>query len=394
MPRVKLTESILKRLPESADEDGLKRPVYFWDEETKGLAARLHKDSSIGWHLKSSVSGKDRWDSLGKWPTVSLKQAREQARILKGRISAGEVVKTPKLKTISWEDVLDEFEKEHLEGKKERTKASYRSVINVHLKPAFKGKFVHEIGASDIRALHKAMANKPRQANVAVMLLHVIFERCEAWNYLPVNSNPVALLRKAGFKSYRENSRDREITDDELQKIGKALAQMEEEGDRDFVAFVRILIFSGARRGEVLSLRWSMINEKKRIISWDDSKTGSISKPLNDGVFEVLAGLPREDGEDWVFPSKTSASGHLEDVKRAWKRMLALAGIEERLHRHDMRHLHGDTAADEGFGLQTVAALLSHKGTQTTERYSRGRRNLAPSNQVADVLKARMRGKR
>lgn len=393
MPRIKLTEENLKQLPEIADKAKLARPVYFWDEDVKGLAARLHRDCSIAWHLKTSIAGRDRWDPLGKWPAVTSKDARSQATIIKGRIASGEVVKPAKLQVMGWEMLMDKFEAEHLAGKKDRTRSSYQSIINCHLRPAFKGKFVHEITADDIAAFHSSMADKPRQANIAVVLLKIAFERCEAWYYRSPNSNPVSMWRKSGKKNYPEKTRNREVTDDELRQIGKALVQMENEGHRDFVAFVRILIFSGARRGEVLSLRWSLIDEKRRLIKWDDSKTGAISKPLNDGVFEVLAGLPRDEREDWVFPSATSASGHLEDVKRGWKRMLELAGITTRLHRHDMRHLLGDTAADEGYGMQVVAALLSHKGTQTTERYSKSRKNLAPSNKVAGTLKARMGGK-
>lgn len=398
MPKIKLTEENLKQLPELADTafdpKPLPRPVYFWDTETKGLAVRLHRDSSIAWYLKTSIAGRDRWDPLGKWPDVKPKEARNQAGIIKGRITAGETVKAPKLQVIDWEMLLDKFDEKHVEGKGDKTKASYRSVISCHLRPAFKGKFAHEITDDDVRKLHASMVDMPRQANVAVMLLNILFERCEAWHHRPIGSNPVAMLRKSGFKGYKEEPRNREVLDDELERIGAALVQMEREGDRDFVDFARILIFSGARRGEVLSLKWSLIDEEKRIIRWEESKTGAISKPLNDAVFEVLAARPREEEEDWVFPSATSESGHLEDIKRPWKRMLELAKIETRLHRHDMRHLHGDTAADEGFALQTVAALLSHKGTQTTERYSKGRKNLAPSNKVAGKLKAKMGGNR
>jgi len=393
MPKLKLTEENLRQLPQLAEQKKLLRPVYFWDEEMKGLAVRLHRDDSIAWYLKTSIAGRDRWDPLGKWPDVKPKDARSQAGIIKGRIAAGEIAKAPKLEVIDWGMLLDKFEKEHLEGKREKTKESYKSVIKCHLRPAFAGKFAHEITAEDVRTFHGSMADKPRQANVAVMLLNILFDRCEAWHYRPVNSNPVTLLRKSGFHGYKEEVRNREVTDEELERIGHALEQMDGEGERDFVAFARILIFSGARRGEVLSLRWSLIDEKKRTIRWEDSKTGAISKPLNDAIFEVLAGLPREEDQDWVFPSATSESGHLEDIKRPWKRMLELAKITSRLHRHDMRHLHGDTAADEGYELQTVAALLSHKGTQTTERYSKGRKNLAPSNKVAGRLKAKMGGK-
>jgi integrase len=205
-----------------------------------------------------------------------------------------------------------------------------------------------------------------------------------------MGSNPVSMLTKAGYKPFREASRNRPLEDAELSRLGQALVAMEAEGYGQFCDFVRVLYFSGARRGEVLGLSWEWIDEERKVITWPDSKTGETSKPLNDAVFEVLAGIPRFKGVPWVFPSTESESGHLEDIKRPWKRLLKLSQIND-LTRHDLRHNVGNQAADGGENLQTVAALLGHRQTSTSERYSKTR-GLAASNRLGATLKRKLGG--
>lgn len=390
-----LTEKSLREIQENAISEGIKCPAYFWDTTQKGLGVRLNADGNITWVMKLKVSGQTFMQNIGPYPQVKQKNAREQMNTYRSRIRAGEhpasIRMTPKL----WSAVIDQFELEYLPPLKPTTQANYRSVIDCHLRGAFKSKMAHEIEPEDVKRFHKGLAHISRQANVCLRLLRVIFERCEAWKYRPFHCNPVDVLKKMGHKPYKEGVRDRPLLDDELERIGIALKVMEKEGHMQFTAFVRVLLFSGARRSEVLCLEWNKIDQDKKTISWDESKTGRTSKPLNDALFEVLAALPREEGLPWVFPSERSASGHLVDVKRAWKHMLELAEVTD-LHRHDLRHNLGNVAADENLNLQTVMALLGHRQTSTAERYSKVGMDprLDASNQVSERVKFKLLGVR
>ena len=387
----------MKRLPAVAAEEGLGRPTYFWDTTYPGLGARLNRDDSITWVIKVRIGGKVYWKNLGSWPAMKTKAAQAEVDDMKTRIRKGEDPERTRFIPILWPNLVDAFGADHLPNLKKKSQASYRSALRLHIRPAFPGKMAHEIESSDVRNFHQALGRtgKTRQANVCLGLLSMIFDRAEAWKHRPLHSNPVEFLEKAGYQQFHEDIRDRPLHDDELARLGEALAQMEEEGYGQFCDFVRVLYFSGARRGEVLGLSWDWIDTDRKVITWPDTKTGKISKPLNDALFEVIAKMPRIEGVPWVFPTqgakKKSESGHLEDIKRPWKRLLTLAGIND-LTRHDLRHNVGNHAADEGENLQTVAALLGHRQTSTTERYSKTK-GLAASNRMGTVLKRKLKGK-
>jgi len=393
MPLLSLTDGNLKHLSATADTDGLARPVFFWDTTSKGLAVRLNKGDSISWVMKLRIDGKTRWKTLGDWPEMKPKAAREVWDDMKTRIRQGEDPGRTRFVPILWADLVDKFQTEHLPNLKEKTRASYRSALRLHVRPAFPERLAHEIEETDVRDFHQTLGKtgKKRQANVCLNLIRMIFDRAEAWKHRPLNSNPVILLQKARYKPFREEARNRPLEDEELARMGAALAMMESQGFGQFCDFVRVLYFSGARRGEVLGLSWDWIDQDRKIITWPDTKTGQTSKPLNDALFEVLTRIPRIEGVPWVFSSDESASGHLEDIKRPWKYMLNLAQIED-LTRHDLRHNVGNQAAEEGENLQTVAALLGHRQTSTTERYSKTR-GLDASNRMGVVLKRKLGSK-
>lgn len=400
MPQLHLTDRNLKSALEKSEETVSARssPLFLWDTSLKGFGVRINPGGQVSFIFKTRIGKKQVWHALGDAEKTTCKIARAAAEVLQGKVTEGVAPTPTKTKNMLWDELLDLFEKEHLPKLKRSTRASYQSVLDVHLRPAFHRKTVQEITDTNIKELHASMIQIPRQANVSLMILRLIFERAEGWRCRALGSNPVVLAKKAGLKPYPEGERDRQLSDDELQQLGKALEAMDSEGHRQFCDLVRLLLLSGARLREVMGLRWEQINEKARTIRWDDTKTGKVSKPLNDALFEVLARIPRLEDSPWVFQStanKSSKSGHLEDIKRPWRRLLELAEIED-VHRHDLRHLHGNAASELGHNLQTIAALLGHRQTSTTERYSKVGKDprLAASNEVSASLNRKLRGQK
>jgi integrase len=252
----------------------------------------------------------------------------------------------------------------------------------------------------------KMEVDRRRQANVCVQLCKLIFDRAEAWAYRDGNSNPVVMLRKSGWKPYPEEVRDVRLSDDQLQRIGEALAAMEASGKESVypIAAVRLLFFTGRRLREVLDLQWSQVDLVGRNLVIEhhktDGKVGKLKTPLNDAAWVVLQALPRVEGNPYVLLGEEPGKP-IQDIRKFWKRMAKLAGLEyvqkesgeeTTLRRHDLRHAHGNAAADLDMTLQTTAALLGHKDAHTSARYSKAGENkaLAASQRVSGSLKAKM----
>lgn len=144
-----------------------------------------------------------------------------------------------------------------------------------------------------------------------------------------------------GVERNPESKRKRYLSDPELQRLTKALA---ETPDRQFANIILLLILTGVRRGEVLSMKWNdlaLSKDKKGIWTGIWTKLGSTTKqksdhvvPLSAPVCQLLAKIKRRG--EYVFPSD-GATGHVVEIKKGWAGLCKRAGIEG-LRIHDLRH--------------------------------------------------------
>jgi integrase len=359
----------------------------------------------VAFVLKLSLPGKRSvWKTL---EASSMSAAVVEYHDLLAKHGRGEELPTRQAEAL-WQDVADRFQKEHSQNIKPSTAASYKSALKL-IHEALKNRPVRVLTYEDIRAFHESLADRPRQANICVQLCKLIFDRAEAWKLRELNTNPVDLLRKSGWKPYPEEQRDVRLSDDQLQQIGAALAAMEASGKESIypIAAVRLLFFTGRRLREVLDLKWSQVDLDGRNLVIEHHKTegkvGTLKTPLNDAALAVLQGLDRIEGNPYVLPGDEPGKP-IQDIRKFWNRMVKLAGLEQiqketgeatTLRRHDLRHAHGNAAADLDMSLQTTAALLGHKDAHTSARYSKAGENkaLAASQRVSGSLKAKMGGK-
>ena len=403
--RAKLTDDLIATFQPEAKQ------FYVWDTRHKGLGVRVGSSGSWAFVLKLSLPGKRSvWKTL---EASTLSAAVVEYHDLLAKHGRGEALPTRQTDAL-WQDVVNRFEKEHAENIKASTAATYKSALKL-VREALKNRPVRVLTYEDVKAFHKGLADRPRQANICVQLCKLIFDRAEAWKMRDLNTNPVDMLRKSGWTPYKEEQRDVRLSDDQLQKIGEALATMETSGKESAypIAAVRLLFFTGLRLRNVLDLQWSQVDLDGRNLVIDDHKTagdvGTLKTPLNDAALEVLQTLPRlkyvnEVGKEvehpFVLPGDEPGKP-IQDIRKFWGRMVKLAGLERiqkesgeatTLRRHDLRHAHGNAAADLDMTLQTTAALLGHKDAHTSARYSKAGENkaLTASQKVSGSLKAKM----
>lgn len=151
--------------------------------------------------------------------------------------------------------------------------------------------------------------------------------------------------------------------------MGNALRQAEEEGENPTaLAILKLLIFTGARKGEIEVLKWSDIDFQTGHLRLSDSKTGQKVIPLNAGALKILSELDRLEGTDYVFPAYRG-NGHYEGTPKVWKRIRKAAGIED-VRLHDLRHSFASIAVSGGASLPIIGSLLGHTNSATTQRYA------------------------
>lgn len=399
--RAKLTEEVIRNLkPET-------RQFYVWDTRRKGLGVRIGASGSVAFVVKLNLPGKRSvWKTL---EAQNLDDAGIEYHELLSTFGRGEPLPKRKVDML-WQDAVDKFAEEHLPNLKPTTQRTYKSALKL-VRAGFLNRPVQSITYPDIAAFHEGMVDRPRQANVCVGLCGIIMDRCEAWKNRDLNSNPVHMLRKSGWKPYPEEQRDRPLSDEEIGWIGDALWTMETMLGKDgkpkesryTIAAVRLLLLLGKRLREVLDLQWHQIDLELRTIRWVVTKTGKMAAPLNDAALAVLQGLDRitylnEDGKEvehpFVLPGALPGRP-IQDITKFWRRLLKMAGIQD-LTRHDLRHAHGNEAGGLNMNLQTVALLLGHRDSHTSARYSKPTQHpgMAASQQVSGNLLAKLKGKR
>lgn len=181
-----------------------------------------------------------------------------------------------------------------------------------------------------------------------------------------------------------ERARERFLSTDELARLGDALAAW--PGSPFAAAAIRLLLFTGARLGEVLGLQWSFINFEKGTPRLPDSKTGAKTLHLPPPALAVLANLPRVSGESHVLGAKRGTTF----VEEPWRRIRKAAGLED-VRLHDLRHSFASIAASEGMGLPTIGKMLGHTQASTTQRYAHLQADpVAAAAMVAERIQAAM----
>jgi integrase len=187
----------------------------------------------------------------------------------------------------------------------------------------------------------------------------------EEWGLRCDGSNPCRHVKK-----YREEKRERYLTDAELQSLGAVLVNAQADAaDRPFaIAAVWLLILTGARLSEILTLKWSHVDVDNGVLRLPDSKTGPKLIYLNSAAIALLRTIPRLEGNPYVIVGKRPGA-RLVNLQKVWRRLRAQAGLDD-VRIHDLRHSFASVAVGSGMSLPMIGKLLGHTQPTTTARYA------------------------
>lgn len=363
MNKFNFTKAAIDALP--LPEDG-KRATYH-DTNPKGTGLQLRVSSSgvkTFCVFRRVKNGNPERITLGRFPVMTIEQARCKAAEVLLQIASGnnpaEIERQRKAEQ-SFHSLFNEYLERHSKLRKitwYEDEANYR----LYLDKPLSSKKLSAITRQDIAKIHHKItkAGYSTQANRVLALISSVFN----WGISVdlCNANPAH-----GIKRNKENERDRFLQADELPRFFEALSQEPNETIRDYFL---ISLLTGARRSNVLAMRWQDINFDRHEWRIHMTKNGTPQTvALSPEAIKTLLHRKPTENTIFVFPGK-GKSGHLEEPKKGWNRILERAGIEN-LRIHDLRRTLGSWQAKTGASLAIIGKSLNHKNQSTTSVYAR-----------------------
>ena len=368
--------------------DGLGVGQTVWDSEIRGFGVRCQRQSK-NFVVKYRHGGRQRWMTIGQHGSPwTVNKARERAKTILGAVANGDdpALLRDDLKnrpTVS--ELCDRFLDEHSrEHKKASSVRSDEMHIANHIKPLLGRMQAADVTSADIDATKRAVkAGKtakdekrgPRSrvivkggetvANRVLALMSKMFNLAEKWGVRPEGTNPCRHITR-----YKERKRERFLSEMELNNLAKVLSQVEEDGTHSpfTVAAIRLLLFTGSRLSEILTLKWEDVEFDRGVLQLSDSKTGSKPVFLPPAALTILNDLPRYQGNPHVICGAKDGA-HLVNLQKAWRKIRAMAELDD-VRLHDLRHTFGGVAASSGESLPMIGRLLGHTQASTTLRYA------------------------
>ena len=363
--RQTLSKRIVDALPASD------RETVYWDRKLPGFAVRVHPSGSKVYMVHKRSGGKSRRVTIGRHGVWSLEDARREAGGIIARLENGETpgrpgADSPSATGPTIAELAERYMTDHVAVRcKPTTARSCRHILDKFLLPQFGARRLGEIMPDEVAALHYRLHETPIIANQVISLLSRLFHKAAASGDVPPGGNPCQFIKK-----YPTQCRDRFLSEQEFERLGTVLRELQAAHriSKSAAAALRMLMLTGCRRNEILTLRWEHVDLEHDELRLPDAKTGARAVPLSPTARRVLTELPRQTDNPWVFPGRAPAT-RMGNLNASWQVVRKEAGLED-VRIHDLRHSFASRALALGESLPMIGKLLGHHQVQTTARYA------------------------
>lgn len=396
-----ITLSLLKRIEAGESE------YFVSDTSTTGFAVRVRPSGAMSYvvlyRFGSGRSGIPRKYTIGSTKKVTPDEARRVAKtvlaeVVQGKDPAKE--KSAERASLTFDAMKGEYLLSIDAKQKSSTYKLYAHWLDIASETLGRKK-AKDVGTGEIEKLHVSLKDKPVTANRVLSTISSMYTWGMDTKAIPKIENPAS-----GIKKYPEDNRERYLTSEELGRLGDVIREAETDGipwdpdpdkkvkhapkaenrrikiDQFSAAAIRLFILTGARRGEILKLKWANVDLQRGLLFLDDSKTRKKTIILNGPAQLILTELPNVS--PYVIPGepKVLADGKIQhrprsDLKRPWHHVRKRAGLDAsaddpklRVRIHDLRHTHASVGVEANLSLQIIGKLLGHTQMKTTERYA------------------------
>ena len=344
---------------------GKKKETY-WDTTTTGFVLEVRSTGGRTYYLRYiDQNDRQRQLKIGRWEDITFAQAQKQAKRLRSEVVLhGNPAEQKALKKAI--PTYAEVARQHIDHAKtyQKRPENTEAVINTHLLPKWGKLRLDEITQQEISKwlAEKRQEFAPATVEKVRMMLGRSFELARQWNLPGAEINPVRAVPRFKF----DNARERYLTKEEAQRLLKACKG---SSNPQLWSIVSLLLYTGARKSELLNAKWEHVDLKHRSWLIPDSKTGKARRvPLALAAVEVIDGLLEIPGCPWLLPNPETLEPYIS-IKRAWATARTEAKLSG-LRLHDLRHSAASFMANAGTDLFAIGRILGHADHQSTMRYS------------------------
>ena len=356
---------LTKRLVESLEV--CETDYLLWDEDLAGFGVRVFPSGRKSYLVQYRADGRTRRRSIGQQGALTAEEARKEARKLLGEVARGgnpSEERKSRLQAPTVASLCDRFLNDYAaEHCKPSTAKGYEIVIRRCIRPKLGARKIIDVTRSDIVAFHHDLRGKPYMANRAVSILSKMFNLAEDWGLRSEGTNPARRVKK-----FKEEEKKRYLSEEEQGRLGRVLLEALENGEESpyAVSAVFLLLLTGCRLSEILTLKWEYVGRFH--LELPDSKTGRRRIPLPHEAREILDSLERLPDNPYVIVGEVEGQ-HLVNLQKTWLRVRKRAGVDD-VRMHDLRHTYASVAVMNGIDPFTLKEILGHKSLQTTLRYA------------------------
>ena len=340
------------------------KEFFWWDTELPGFGLRVFAAGSNSWFVQFRQRGKQKRITLGRPPEVRAEEARALARAQLARVALDGLPVAPKSRRtrrneVLFRDFVLQFWNDYSRHWKPSTRKGNRRRIFIDLPEIFGNQPVDAIRKADILRWRDSWADRSGAFNRTIPIMSVMMHYAEQLGLRPRGSNPCR-----GTPRFKRKLVDRFLSAREFNRLASSLRTFEVTYPVAVQA-IRLLIYTGARHGEVVGLRWEWVQPPRLMLP--DSKTGAKIIYLNRQAQAVLDAMPNKAETGLVFHTVRGDSPVA--LSPIWHEIRHHAALPD-VRLHDLRHSLASIAIADGISLVVIGKLLGHALSETTERYA------------------------
>jgi integrase len=367
---MKLKKSVIDGLKYTGDASKNEKCII-WADEPSGFGVRVYPSGKKAFVYSYRHEGRKQMKTIGRYGDITLAQAEDLVRkdiavLLDNKNPLAERKKARLGDTVR--QLCDLYIERHASQKKSGDEDERR--IKAHILPVWGAHKIKSITRQDVIELHHKVGKnvyrgKPTiyEANRVLSLVSKLFAFAGQMEIVDAGYPNPAI----GVVKFKEESRDRFVTPDELPKLIEAI-NCELNQYARYALWLYLLV--GLRKEELLNAKWSDVDFRRKELRLSDTKNGKTHYlPLSDAAMEVLNQIPRVDGNHYIIVGKNPGC-HLVNIDKPWQRVRKAAGVED-VHIHDLRRTVGSWLAQAGNSLHLIGRVLNHSNSSTTAIYAR-----------------------